>query len=123
MFSDYTTMTKQIRMRAAKAVYYGLFIAVVAGIGLTANAFAQGNIGDDQGTSVVLLAVFTAAFSIPLIGYATNSSEPFNVKQYVLAIIVILPVTLGFAMTFLTTANFEDQGARGAAMLFINGPP
>lgn len=105
------------KLRLGRYAIYGI---AILGLLLTAQAFAQpAGTASDIGTSIIIFASVVGAFSIPLIGYATNPANPFDARQYVLAIIIILPTTLGFTLTALESFVIESISIKTGAMLFI----
>lgn len=99
---------------------YAIYGLAILGLLLTVNAFAATSVtASDTGTGIIIFASVVGAFSIPLIGAATNPANPFDARQYVLAIVIILPTTLGFTLTALESFVIESISIKTGAMLFI----
>ena len=111
-----------------------IFAAIV--IGVTQIAYAQEETPieeptidttlQDKAVMIVLAAALIGGVTAPIVGYATQQSregktDPFNWRQYSLAVIVVLPATLGLSLAEITAlADVEKVStALGTVALFI----
>ncbi len=86
-------------------------------------AFAQeGNAIEDVDDSTVIVIVIAAtigAFVAPIVGYAANKEENFNWKQYSMAVIIILPSTLGLILAEIIVLEMNVSNFASVVVIFI----
>lgn len=116
-----------MQIRKKRAIFAVIAFVAIAG---STSAYAQSTpeLSDSQVTLVIFASVI-AALIAPIIGYATAQPneepgkppvyEKFNVRRYVLAVIIGIPGTLGLIMMELTTLNIEVVGLQGTVILFL----
>ena len=108
-------------MRLMRVANYSFYIVAIIGMVFTVQAWGAlaGSEARDVATLIVLAGSLTGAFAIPLMGYATQD-YPFNPRQYVLAVIVVLPTTLGWTLTTLENMSVESISVQTGIILFIS---
>jgi len=111
-----------------------IFAAVILGVTQFAYAQEEEPIEEptiettlqDKAVMIVIVAALIGGITAPIVGYATQQSkegktDPFNWRQYSLAVIVVLPATLGLSLAEITAlADVEKVStALGTVSLFI----
>ena len=111
-----------------------IFAAVI--LGVTQFAYAQEETPieeptidttlQDKAVMIVIVAALIGGITAPIVGYATQQSkegksDPFNWRQYSLAVIVVLPATLGLSLAEITALVDVEKvsTALGIVSLFI----
>jgi len=123
-----------MRQRAFTAGIFLIAAAIV--IGVTQHALAQDEMPpdeepnmqtlEDKAVMIVLMGAVVGGLVAPIIGYATQQqkdgkNEPFNWRQYTIAVIIVLPSTLALSLgeiQLLTDVTKVGTFA-GAVTLFI----
>lgn len=90
-----------------------ILIAAAIVIGVTQNAIAQDELPpdeeptmqtlEDKAVMIVLIGSIVGGLVAPILGYATQHqtdgrNEPFNWRQYSIAVIIVLPSTLALSL-------------------------
>ena len=119
-----------------KALTAGILLITAAVIlGVTQNAYSQeeempvetnSQSLEDKAVTIVLAAALLGGITAPIVGFATQQmkegkADPFNWRQYALAVIVVLPSTLALSLAEITVlADVEKVAtALGTVALFI----
>lgn len=80
----------------------------------------------DRAVMIVLAAALIGGITAPIVGYATQQSkegktDPFNWRQYSIAVIVVLPATLGLSLAEITALVDVEKvsSSLGIVALFL----
>jgi len=101
-------------------------ILLVAGITIAGIqvAFAQeGNAIeaiDDNTVIVVIAAAVTGGLAAPIVGFAAKKNdEKFNWKQYAMAVVIVIPGSLGLIMMEIIALEINVSNLASIVVLFI----
>jgi len=125
-------------MRTKPLVAGMILITAAIILGVTQTSFAQEETPEeppptdnnqmlqDKAVMIVLVAAIIGGVTAPIVGYATQQAkdgktDPFNWRQYSLAVIIVLPSTLALSLAEITAlADVEKVStALGTVALFI----
>lgn len=115
--------------KKASRVLLALAVVMIAGIA-THQAYAQTSTSaSDNQVVIVIIAALTGSIVAPIILWATKEntpdatgklpSDPFNARQYVIALVVGIPSVITLMITELTGLAANVNSLQSIAILFL----
>ena len=115
---------KQRNLRIISLLVVAISLTLTVGSSYAQEA-EDGQEAMDKAVDIILIAAITGGLVVPILGYATaskdsnNATNPFNWRQYALAVIIVVPITLGIAMMQITTFELTEITKAQSVTLFI----
>ena len=102
-----------------------MFAIAITMVGSSGIAYAQiMGTPEDDATMVIIVAALIGSFVAPIFHWAVaktkeGENNPFDWKQYIVALIVVIPTTMGLIATQISVLNIEVTTLQAVIVLFI----